>query len=291
MWSHLWADVKLWRADATGCLKLIEELEAFYKPRMLVASDWFTQFSMGNSPEAIFEYQYAETGISSPLYNLYKEGDDNILTANKLAYESAINQYYPTFSELYDYGDTVRTKLSTILGLVGDEKAEIYKYIGSDDTKIAYKSSVERRITNFIFYRFREILLMKIEALGILNTPASYQEAFETYNTIRSKSGLELFADASEIGEGVDFFNRLIVERVAELAYEGKHWFTLLRIARNTKFTELMVNRIAENTLLNVNQQTIRARLLDPEGWFLPYPKSEVEKNPFLKQKYYYEGK
>lgn len=65
-------------------------------------------------------------------------------------------------------------------------------------------------------------------------------------------------------------------------------------MARNSGFENLVIERIAQAAqyiLTNVKMQTMRARLQEPESWFLPYYKTEVEKNPLLNQKIYYEGK
>lgn len=285
----IWADVKLWRKDYAGCVRLCEELDAEYKNKMVPRTEWYTIFNPGNSTESIFEYQYIDKGLSSPLWSLYLTGSDNVFQANVKAYSREVLQLYPAEFENKKYGDTVRTTGACVLEFASGELGEVYKYLGAKPYEFEYRSFDNRRSINYIFYRYREILLIKAEALAM---QGDYTNAVAAINEIRSVTGVRK-ALVDDYGQGEAFFDNLICERTAELAYEGKQWFTLVRIARHTGFNNLLIERIATALPDNssIKLQTMRARLLDPESWFLPYFNSEVEKNPLLEQKPYYKGK
>ena len=128
---------------------------------------------------------------------------------------------------------------------------------------------------------------MKAEALGALGR---YEEAVEPINRIRTAVNMETVAP-EEMGTGETFMDKIICEHRAELGYEGKDWFILLRIARNTGYTELLTARISEHSSSSIKEQTLKAYLENPESWFLPYLDSEVQNNQLLDQKEFYVGK
>lgn len=273
----IWADVKLWRKKYEECITLCEEVEKEYKGKMLNKDNWFSAFATGNSTESIFEYQYTDEGPTSTVGSLFY----NDLSGNYKAFLYNVKRMYPA-SGGEATGDTIRFKRTMYAGLV-------FKYLGisSENGVYVQRDAASRNKVNFIFYRFREILLMKAEACGALQR---YDEALAAVNMIREATLLENIT-LEEMGTGEQFFNNLICERVAELAFEGKEWFTLVRIARNTGFRNLLIDRVSEYSATTVKAQILRARLDDEAGWFLPYFDSEVEKNRLLEQKKFYIGK
>lgn len=289
----IWADVKLWKGDYQGCVSLCEQLDAVYKNKMVAPTmdAWFSIFSPGNSSESIFEYQYLEKGLVSPLYGLY-DGPSAWFVANMIGYTESINTVYKGTGES-SFSDTIRTLGSTVnisesaSGIASMNT--VFKYVGQTPGLMngEARSGISQNTVNFIFYRYREILLIKAEALAMLN---DYTGATEAINTIRRATGIDEILDG-DYGTGDDFMDKLLCERVAELAFEGKQWFSMVRMARRNLSPDLLVERIAKNTPTTVKLQTMRARLKDPESWFLPYLTSEVDNNPFLEQKAYYADK
>lgn len=128
---------------------------------------------------------------------------------------------------------------------------------------------------------------MKAEAYGMLG---QYDEAEKVINIIRQHCDLPVLA-SGEMGTGADFFNRLLMEREFELGFEGKEWFSAVRVSRRTGLNNVLVEKAAINNARQLPYQVIRARLLDPESWFLPYYRIEVNNNPLLTQKSYYKNK
>jgi len=283
----IWADVKLWRGQYDACIDLCKALEAVYENHMVQGKEWFTMFSVGNSSESIFEYQYLSSkGLTSPLYKLYRSGTDNVLQANYDHLSERVLSLFPAIFDDYTFGDTIRVIEATV-----SPSGEVLKYVVSSPYLPLEYRGVDGRDPNFIFYRYREILLIEAEAWGMKK---DYATAVECINKIRKATALPLVENVSDYGEEENFFINLLDERICEVAYEGKHWFSQVRMARNSGYKALVIERItkaAEYSVKDAKPQTMRARLQDDASWFLPYYKTEVEKNPLLNQKTYYEGK
>ncbi|HEY6899168.1 MAG TPA: RagB/SusD family nutrient uptake outer membrane protein, partial [Puia sp.] len=71
-----------------------------------------------------------------------------------------------------------------------------------------------------------------------------------------------------------------------EMGFEGRRWFTLMRMARH-RGTPAAPNAGYLSTLVlkrvPVDQQpTVAAVLADPKNWYLPYNNAEIKLNPYL---------
>lgn len=285
------ADVKLWRNDYNGCINLCKTLDVSYASKLVSPQDWYTIFYPGNSPESIFELQYGLQGPSSPLYSWFAKEDNPtaIYSANATNIKAnAGDVLYPTSTpDLHFSADTIRLKNYSAFSLPSASgSAEVYKFLGQAPYQRAYRRQNDRT-ANYIFYRYREILFMKAEAYGMLG---QYDEAEKVINIIRQHCDLPVLT-AGEMGEGVDFFNKLLMEREFELGFEGKEWFAAVRVSRRPGYNTILVEKAAINNSRQLPYQVIRARLLNMESWFLPYYKIEVNNNPLLPQKSYYKNK
>ena len=278
----LWADVKLWRKKYEECIDLCERIEKKYRGQTVAADSWFSMFSIGNARESIFEYQYLDDGPASGVGNLFY----GIVTANRSAYYYNVRKVYPPVFGGSETTDTIRPQ-RTVQRV--DDFDGVFKYLGifASNGQFVQRDQTGRNKVNFIFYRYREVLLMKAEALGALGR---YEEAVEPVNEIRTATGM-VTVTPDEMGSGENFMDRIICEHRTELAYEGKDWFILLRIARNTGYTDLLIDRIGEHSSSSIKEQTLKAYLANPESWFLPYYDSEVQNNLLLTQKDFYKGK
>jgi hypothetical protein len=61
----------------------------------------------------------------------------------------------------------------------------------------------------------------------------------------------------------------IIAERAMELAFEGKRWFDLVRIAERRNEPEVLADKVAakfDGAMYN----DIRAKLMNPANWYLP---------------------
>ena len=280
----LWADVKLWRGGEQNykeCITLCEELEKVYNQKMLLPEIWFTLFSPGNTSESIFEYQYMmDKGPGSPLRNLFYGAGRLDLNYNAL--QKNMKKAY--FSSTLGISDTTRYKRAFLYG------SQVFKYTGisfENNGLTQSRDDASGKRVHFIYYRYREVLLIKAEALAMLG---QFEEALKPINRIREATGIEQLT-SGEYGKEKIFFDKLLAERVAELAFEGKQWFSLIRVARHTGYDNLLIDRIVETTQTGIKPQTLRARLLEKEGWFMPYYENEISNNLDLEQKNYYKGK
>lgn len=281
----LWADVKLWRRQYQECVGLCTEVEEAYDGRTVAYETWFSIFSPGNSKESIFEYQYLDEGPNSTVGSLFFSN----ISANRSAYYYNVRKVYPQSGQ-YETVDTVRPQRTVqAVNYSTSSFSGVFKYLGisAGDGQYVLRDETGRSKVNFIFYRYREVLLMKAEALGALER---YGEAVVPLNKIREATGLETVTP-EEMGTGENFMDKLVCEHRTELGYEGKDWFILLRMARNMGYKGLLVDRIAEHSSSSIREQTLKAYLENPEGWFLPYLDSEVQNNLLLKQKEFYKGK
>ncbi len=281
----LWADVKLWRKKYQECIDLCEEVEKNYEGRMLEKDAWFSMFATGNSRESIFEYQYQDEGPVSPIGSLFY----STLASNRSAYYYNVRKVYPQSGQ-YESIDTLRPQRTVQYTSYSSASFYgVFKYLGisATDNQYVLRDETGRNKINFIFYRLREVLLMKAEALGALER---YEDAVKPINKIREAVSLETVTP-EEMGSGESFMDKIICEHRTELGYEGKDWFILVRIARNTGYVNLLIDRIGEHSSSSIKEQTLKAYLDNPEGWFLPYYDTEVQNNYWLEQKEFYKGK
>lgn len=289
----LWADVKLWRGDYENCVTLCEELELEYAGKRVREANWYSMFTNGNSEESIFEYQYSNDGVHSPLYNfavasVTVNNSVGNYQGNFRAYKREMDKVYESTGG-WDFSDTVRTAGTTYCN-AGSNYFDVYKYLGivAGYEELVYRDNRTCYDAHFIFYRFREILLIKAEALGMLER---YDEAVEAVNEIRRTTGLTE-TTVSRMGTGVNFFDKLLAERCAELAFEGKQWFSMLRLALHLgdEGTSLLIDRVADSHL-ELTSSLVRSRLQNRASWYMPYYDTEVENNHALEQKEYYRGR
>ena len=291
----IWADVKLWRNKYQECIDLCSSLDSEYSNSLVQPIDWYTIFSPGNSPESIFELQYLQEGPDSPLYSWFSYfdlGKEKYMANPSTIIANSGDLLYPSASEKYVTSDTIRLKTYSAFRLDAtvvngyNGAFEVYKFLGQSAYQRSYRSQ-NNRTANYIFYRYREIMFMKAEAYAMLG---DYQEAENLINTIREHCDIPKLSPG-EGGEGTEFFSRLLMEREFELGFEGKEWFAAVRVSRRSGYESILVDKTATNNSVGAPFQVIRARLLNPESWFLPYYYNEVEYNQQLEQKEFYKNK
>jgi len=117
--------------------------------------------------------------------------------------------------------------------------------------------------SNFVVYRFADVLLMKAEALNELGET---QKAQTPLNIVRKRAGLPdiTTTDKAEMKE------KIIHERRMELAFEGHRWFDLIRIDNG----DYAINFFKSIGKTNATKD----RLL------YPIPQEEIDANPNMTQ-------
>lgn len=268
-------DVYLWTENYQEALNAANKLTDSKKFQLVEASSassWFnTVFAKGNSTESIFEFQYSITNVG-PFYNLFQ------LRPQFKAYALMMDEVYGL-----DVNDPVNIKdirgdRASLVGSTG----EIYKFTGlnGDDRK-------ELSDTHWFVYRYADVLLMKAEALARVGQG---KEAIEIITDLRLKRKAlpetEMAPGEADINGIIDF---ILAERARELAFEGKRWYDVLRVARanNYERKQLLID-LAIATAPADKQQSIVAKLRDPNSHYLPINVGELFTNKALVQNPFY---
>jgi hypothetical protein len=71
--------------------------------------------------------------------------------------------------------------------------------------------------------------------------------------------------------ERTEYIEDLIIdERAMELAFEGKRWFDLVRIATRRNDPAYLADKVAAKFEGTSKYSTIRSKLMDRANWYLP---------------------
>jgi hypothetical protein len=269
------ADVFLWSDQYQKCIEACDKIINSGNYGLLENDDfWFTNLYVeGNSAESIFELQFSPE-VLNPYYRLFK--DLKYLRANA----ASIEEFFPSDPNVLPDSADIRAdgcsyKLS--------DNFTIWKYVGR--TREEAKPSNES-YSNFIIYRYAEILLFKAEALSQLGRN---DEALQLIGMIRNRanasraSGMGLGNDTRSVTEFI------LAERCREFAYEGKRWFDVLRISKRNHYENMnyiieMVTRSAPAEKLLTTQNKYR----DTLSHYFPIHYLELQANPALEQNDFY---
>ncbi|MEJ6982217.1 RagB/SusD family nutrient uptake outer membrane protein [Pedobacter sp. P351] len=263
--NALQTDVFLWRAkyaEAAAAAKKVIDNNALYS--LMTAENWFNMFGQKNSRESIFEVQFD-----------FRLNENNSLKGVAGSFELN-NTLYTIFTQ---ENDLVRGIKNTFVDR-GNGRS-FWKYHGLNNQDIGRPTNDP----NFIVYRLADVILMRAEALAHLGV-AERNEALVLINQIRVRAGLDPFDDVIDPDTGF-LVDVILNERAMELAMEGKRWFDLLRVAKNDGRPEVLINKVLLSRPVG-DRKSIRARIIDPRGWYLPISQNELNKNPNLVQTSYY---
>jgi hypothetical protein len=271
--NALLADIALWQFDYEKVIEYVEQIEKSGEIELVTADLWFEMFYPGNSPESIFELQFDERQSQrNSLYGLTNNEDNNFKAS-----KTAIEMFALKYAEEPFRGQGVTIKKED------ETNFTIWKYVGlSPDGKTVRPGYLEAT-ANWIVYRYADVLLMKAEALSQLG---NYEDALLIINKIRSRAGVS----AKSIQTSPEAYEDAILEeRALELAYEGKRWFDLVRMGRRNNFARSsnLVSKIIENVPAT-QKRILGSKLTNPQGWYMPIYKFELERNKNLTQNPYY---
>lgn len=89
---------------------------------------------------------------------------------------------------------------------------------------------------------------------------------------IRGRAGVTAYPVALQT-DVVGLEDKLIDEAALELAFEGNRWPDLVRIARRQNNPAFLADRVYQKLLKagNPNASSVRAKLMDPANWYLPF--------------------
>ncbi|BDD11516.1 membrane protein (plasmid) [Fulvitalea axinellae] len=255
----LLADVYLWMEDYDKCIEKCDKI--INRSDYVLVEFWRDIFAEGNTIESIFELPYdVARGEKSPLKNVFIKDGAEVLSAST------------EVGELFTDRDI--RKINTLILREGEDNYTIVKPL--------LVSNVED--ANWIVYRYAEVLLMKAEALVQKD---QYFEAQLILEEIRERAELDVRVIPSnrEVAEDI-----ILEERGMELAFEGKRWFDLLRMAkrnnyqRKEKLIDLMTKGVDPGSV-----PKWRSLLTDPMSHYMPIHRDELLSNPNLTQNPYYD--
>ncbi|MBD0832188.1 RagB/SusD family nutrient uptake outer membrane protein [Aestuariibaculum sediminum] len=269
-------DVYLWQEDYPNALIAADAVINSSLGYELIPGgpSWFTTvFARGNSTESIFEFQYTPEN-RGPFYSIFLQRPEYLAEA------SVLDDVFGLDFEDPENKDIRGERASLVPGT-----NEIYKFTGLNAD---LRKSFSESDTHWFVYRFADVLLMKAEALNELDRG---DEALEIIERIReSRLAIELTEEqvTGDDKNGVRMY--ILAERAREFAFEGKRWFDVLRNARKDSYANIdIILGIAIATAPANQQQSIVAKLKDPNSHYLPiyeyelYTNKALEQNPFYK--------
>ncbi len=264
------ADINLWLGNYDETIAACEQVINSGRIGLISGSVWFSNFYPGNSNESIFELQFSEP-----------QGQTNSF----LSWFDT-NSYYtisPYMQSLYQQNATdLRGQNASYVSLGN----KIWKYIGVANDGTTKRNSTLQNDQNWIIYRLADIYLIEAEAHIMKGTDSERNTGLGFINAIRNRAGI---ASDSGSSDQVSMMTLLLEERQREFLAEGKNWFDLLRVGRrsNPGFKDLFINEVVQASYAN-NIGMLRAKLVDPNSWYLPINADELLANPDLVQNPYY---
>ena len=255
-------------------------------------------FGKQNSIESIFELQCTNEGNSTiPYFYGTEEGYGAILKAS--SFLSQINSkdteglYNQTDIRRANFVNATKTNESTLPITKYTAKA----HTGTFSSSQPYLTPIYREVhnnsieSNWIIYRITDILLMKAEALAyrFQANETDLEEAFDIVSAVYYRSNLSRDIsddDRLQYPQNAKEMQALVLtERQRELAFEGKRWFDLVRMAlRSESGTSKEMLDIMIKHKYSSNQEQYHVKMSTINSLFFPISERELQANPNLKQ-------
>lgn len=243
--------------------------------------EWLTNlYFFGNSSEGIFELQFNQD-ILNPYFGMF------FTNANYRAHPDVMESFWPTDPYLVDAdsADIRSDRGSYRSGM----NYSVWKYIGM--SRIYTKSSSEA-YSNFIVYRYADILLMKAEAIAAQldsDDPVRGAEALALIKQIRRRANASTLTDEGDPTSKESLLVYVLNERAREFAFEGKRWFDMLRYAKRDNYKRIQtMKNMYQLSAPSSKLLSIQSKLNDPNSHYLPIPQSDIDasnnqliQNPF----------
>lgn len=268
-------DVYLWMEKYEEALAAATKVTSSPQFALIPASNtWFSRvFAEGNSSESIFEFQYATTNLN-PFYDMLFQRPEFL--ASPLVLEEVFG---------VDFADPNNRDVRGERCALIPGTNEIFKFTGLNTEE---RKTSQECDTHWFVYRFADVLLLKAEALAELGRG---EEALAIIENIRTeRKAIALTAQTVNPANKSEVIDYILAERARELAYEGKRWFDVLRNAKRNNYArlDLLLNMAMTNAPAD-QQQSILAKLQDPNSHYLPineydlYTNKALVQNPFYK--------
>jgi hypothetical protein len=266
-------DVFLWLNEYDNAIEAANKIINSGNFELIEANNsWFqTVFAEGNSSESIFELQYSLQN-QNPFYNMFVERPRYLVAPTVLEGVFGINRDEP------DEQDIRGERTSMVAS-----NATIYKYSGLNSSELKARNAFD---THWFVYRYADVLLMKAEAL---NEIGDGEQALSIIEDVRERAeAIEMTAMPVSADDSDAITDYILAERARELAFEGKRWYDVLRNARRNNYERIdLIKSMAITSVPAELQQSVLAKLDNPNSHYLPiyfyelYANKALEQNPF----------
>ena len=232
--------------------------------------------------------------------NIFKDSEtkwDEVYTAVPYSRDNKQeNQLYYWTSSQLDYlvkPTSVMIELySKQIAQNGQATGDAYRGLGVtydvvDGNNVINKYLIDDAVSassDIIINRVADVHLLLAEALNLagdhmnaLDLVNANNSQFDIYwrsgNGIRERVYLKSYTIPAGTTDSTTFIEDIIMEeRAMELAYEGKRWFDLMRVARR-RGNGYLANKVAAKFSSPSAADEVRNILMDENNWYLPFDK------------------
>lgn len=314
----LQADIKLWRHKFEEAYDLSSRAFAF-NPALYNIGDesgapvcfsgsnyvqrWIDIFTGNGSltPETIFEIRFQTATPDLNILQNYTafdpaDGGSYLVRPSQKAIDYWQNDEYYFPKNQIDTCDIFRGYNASFAGEYDTLNQEwinpyIFKYL-VDGTDGFSRSSFESDC-NWIIYRMADVLCIRSEAYNRMGEYAKaiymLQGTWDRNNIevmgLRSRVLLKPYLASTDVkpNDPYEMEGIILEERAKELAFEGKRWFDMVRIAQRKGQFSFFLDEVELSAPIE-KKAFLRERAANPENWFLPY--NENAKKYFVNPDY-----
>ena len=284
------AEMSLWKNDYQECVTYCDKVLKDQNMKLSAeTSNTYNRnlFINGYSNESIFELDFIRTNIPNyTVCNFYGTNDGNskqmrandLISTTQLFSKSDVRQ----FDAFYYNSGLASFPIKKYVGYRNEQKVEnVYEsdYINIDAGE-----------SNWVIYRLPDVWLMKAEALVELNK--NLEEAFSlvmrTYDRANATAGAGSVS-FSDYSSQSAMRNLVFDERQREFMFEGKrYWDIMRRINRDRSQFANIVNTYLTPKYVTLDQSTVKAKLSELDGMYMPIKDTELKANLLLEQNKFY---
>ncbi len=274
------SDVFLWLNEYENCIAACDHIVNSSLYVLLGGPYWWDIFDpqKGNTKESIFELNY-------------EESFDHTDRHNSSRYSYSMEEWFKNYLRARPISVIWPQPDERIKTLTGSSWDVVRKHAGADwggNQLIGTEFN-----PNWVIYRLPHILFNKLEAMNRLYGSAAINEINTTIYRMEQRSGV---VNYELISGGVKNVEELILQyKLKETAFEGTRWFDLVRIgkrqwAENITGDENILVRSLVSIMNEEDQIFVRGILNNPEAWYFPIAKDEIDVNRNLVQNPFYQN-
>ncbi|RRN76994.1 RagB/SusD family nutrient uptake outer membrane protein, partial [Pseudoxanthomonas sp. SGD-10] len=163
-------------------------------------------------------------------------------------------------------------------------------------TKFTLGKTDATSTSNWVVYKYADVLLMKAEALTFLDegNAANGTAALAIVNDLREHrnalaSTIDGLIEIPAPEETKKLGDLILSEKARESAFEGKRWFDILRYSKRNNYQDInLLLSIASDNALPSKQQIVINKYKDYRSHYLPIYYTELQTNKLLVQNPFY---